>query len=219
MRRILAAAIGIGMMLCCTICGYAAESEHVTTSEVYGKYNYSTNPNITTAVSDKGNYTIVTEDGTRITVEYDDEDLLLVVHRITESDKQSYEWFQSCVDSTVAGFTPYDIYFLKSTGERVELPTGTKVTMSVSSSTQYIMGLSYDGNTYQVDSSHENGAITFSTDEKCGYYLLCEMPADMQSPQTGEKVNTCLWIIGLMLSGCVICIMTKSSGLHVNEKR
>ena len=210
MKKILSAVAGICVSICCAVSGYALEAEDIRTEDVGGKYNYSKETTVKTSASENGEYTVTLDNGISVTVRSEDEDMRLVVREITEDDEKAYEWFESCVDNMTEDFAPLDIYFIDEAGNRVELPDGTDITISTNGKSQYIVALSYDGEATKLTMSSSDGAFTFDSNDKYGYYIVCEAPYDVQSPQTGDCINATLIVLALVLSACaVICLVSE----------
>ena len=134
MKRILSSIVVLLIFFSCSINCYAAEYKETRTGDVYGKYNFYSNEGLYTAVSSDDFYEVTTDDGVHIRVSRLNPELTLVVHQISKSEKECYNWFESCVSQNVVSFIPYDIFFLDPSGDRVELAPDIEITISKSHS-------------------------------------------------------------------------------------
>lgn len=189
MKRILPSIVVL-LILFSSISCFAAEYEETRTGNVYAKVSYPSNSGMYTAISNNGKYVIITDDNIQITVYSNNSDLVLVVHQIMMNEKKSYEWFESCIPKSVICFIPYDIYFLNASRERIELSSENKITISISKSTQYVLGLSCEGNIIDMPYLIKDGNIIFTTTVSSDYYLLCEKQNNIKSPETGNIYDT-----------------------------
>lgn len=200
MKRILSSIAVLLIFFSCSINCYAAEYKETRTGDVYGKYNFYSNEGIYTAVPNSGYYELVTDDGVQINVSSSSMDLVLIVHQMPKSETACYEWLKSCITQSYTDFQAYDIYCINASGERVDLPTNTIITISNTYSNTSVQQVSYCGELTAVQHSVENYYLTFKTIDNDGYYLLCENINDPQSPQTGDNSKLWLWWILLIVS-------------------
>ena len=209
MKRILSSIVILLLFFSCSINCYAVEYNETRTNDVYGKYNYYSNEGMYTAVSSGCSYEVTTDNEVHIKVSYSRTELTLVVHQISKNEKACYDWFESCITQDVVSFIPYDIFFLDSSGDRVELASDIEITVSKSHSNESVLSLSYDGTATPLTHSVNGDTLVFKTTNNGGYYLLCENKNETQSPQTGDTSNIHLWIVLLIVSIVMLIISTK----------
>lgn len=209
MKRILSSIVVLLIFFSCSINCYAAEYKETRTGDVYGKYNFYSNEGIYTAISSDGSYEVTTDNEVHIKVSYSRTELTLVVHQISKNEKACYDWFESCISQDVVSFIPYDIFFLDSSGNRVELASDIEITISKSHSNESVLSLSYDGTATPLTYSVDGDTLVFKTTNNGGYYLLCENKNEAQSPQTGDTSNIHLWIVLLIVSMVMLIIITR----------
>lgn len=185
MKRIVFFVAVVLISISCYLNCYAAEFEETNIGNVYAKINYSSDAEVYTATPIRGQYAVTTDDGIQITVNSNNLNLVLVVHQITEKEKEAYDWFKSCMPQSVIRFIPYDIYFLNASGNRIELSSEDAITISIYKSTQYVVGLSCDGTLMDISYSKNDYNVTFKVANSSNYYILCEAMGDVKSPQTG----------------------------------
>lgn len=215
MKRILFSVVVLLIFFSCPINCFASKYEEPHTGNVYAKVNYYANPEIYTADSDNSQYVITTDDGTQITVHSNNLDLVLVIHQITKDEKESYEWFESCVAQSEISFIPYDIFFLNASGERIELSHENEIAISPSNSAQYVLGLSYEGTVTDIPYSIIGDYITFTATDTSNYYLLCKSTSNTNNPQTGDTVNVYTSFLILIINGALLLC----SILYLGKKR
>lgn len=210
MKKILPSIVVFFILLSCTVTCFASEYETSAVGNTYAKYNYFSNPGMYAASYDSGQYTVQTEAGIQIVVYGGDAELLLVVHQITPSEPEAFQWFESCTNQVNGSVTPFDIFFLDSTGNRQELPFGTRVKIRIQTTEQYVCTLLYDGTLCKVTSSFYDGYADFTTTHTQQYYLLCEGLSEL-SPHTGATsmefvlVACCVLIIIILLAFVKAC--------------
>lgn len=209
MKRILSSIVVLLIFFSCSINCYAAEYKETRTGDVYGKYNFYSNEGIYTAISSDGSYEVTTDNGVHIKVNCSRTELTLVVHQISKLEKECYDWFESCFSQDVASFIPYDIFFLDSSGERVELAPDMEMAISKSQADESVLWLSYDGTTTTLTYTVNNDELVFKTTNIGGYYLLYENMSEAQSPQTGDTSNIHFWILLLIISLVMLVITTR----------
>lgn len=214
MKKVITLILVIFSLLSASTTCFAAESEQVVECPVYAKY-HSSNIELNTTIIENGKGTLTTQDGSSITVLLDDkyDEYVLVVHPITEKDKDAFVWFKSCVPSDIVEFSSYDIYLLNAENKRVELPNNTLVQISVSERNDFILGLSCSGKTSVISTTYEDGKLKFNSSEESNYYLICsksiDTDVDIDSPQTGDMANIHLWIVLLVASLLMLIITTR----------
>lgn len=209
MKRILSSIVVLFIFFSCSINCYAAEYKETRTGDVYGKYNFYSNEGIYTAISSDGYYEVTTNNEVHIKVICPRTELTLVVHQISKNETECYDWFESCISQDVVSFIPYDIFFLDSSGERVELAPDIEITITKSQANESVLWLSYDGTATPLAHSVNGDALAFKTTNSGGYYLLCENMSEAQSPQTGDTSNIHLWIVLLIVSMVMLIITTR----------
>lgn len=212
MKRILSSIVVLLIFFSCSINCYAAEYKETRIGDVCAKYNYYSNEGIYTAEHNNDCYELVTDDGVQINVYSSNMDFVLVVHQISKSENECYDWLKSCIPQSYTDFQAYDIYCINASGERVDLPTNTIITISNTYSNTSVQQVSYCGELTAVQYSVENNNLTFKTTDNNGYYLLCEKINDPQSPQTGDNNKLWLWCLLLIVSATgftIICIEQK----------
>ena len=207
MKRILSSIVVLLIFFSCSINCYAAEYKETRTGDVYGKYNFYSNEGIYTAISSDGSYEVTTDNEVHIKVSYSRTELTLVVHQIPKSEIECYDWLKSCIHQSYTDFQAYEIYCINASGERVDLPANTKITMSNTYSNTSVQKVSYSGELNIVRHLVENNNLIFKTIDKDGYYLLCESAKDPQSPQTGDNSNLRLWWILLIVSATSVVVL------------
>lgn len=213
MKRIVSFVAVVLIFFSCYVNCYAAEYEETYMGNVYAKINYSSDSKVYTATPIRGQYALTTDDGIQITVDSNNLDLVLVVHQITEKEKEAYEWFKSCMPQSVIRFIPYDIYFLNASGDRIELSSEDAITISIYKSTQYVVGLSCDGNLIDISYSINNYNVTFKASSSSNYYVLCEALGSVKSPQTGITSDSYLLIM-LFMSLLNLLLVTRRRQFH-----
>lgn len=213
MKRLLSSIAVLLIFFSCSISCFAAEY----TGDVYARINYSSASGVYTATSNNGQYVVITDNGIQIMVNSNHSDLVLVVHQIMKNEQNSYEWFESCIPQSVIGFIPYDIYFLNASGERIELSSENTITISISKSAQYVLGLSCEGNIINIPYSINDANITFTASTSSDYYVLCEEAGDIKSPQTGDTSNIYLFVIILFIS--LICLLLTARKLYSSKSK
>ena len=145
MKRILFSIVVLLIFFSCSINCYAAEYKETRTGDVYGKYNFYSNEGIYTAISSDGSYEVTTDNEVHIKVSYSRTELTLVVHKIPKSEIECYDWLESCIPQSYTDFQAYEIYCINASGERVDLPANTKITMSNTYSNTSVQKVSYSG--------------------------------------------------------------------------
>ena len=209
MKRILYFIIVLLLFFSCSVNCYAAEYNETRTGDVYGKYNYCSNKGMYTEVSSGKIHEVITDDGVHIEVDCLNKDLTLVVYQIPKSEIECYDWLKSCIPQSYTDFQAYEIYCINASGERIELPADTKITMSNTYSNPSVQKVSYSGELNVAPHSVEINKLIFKNIDKDGYYLLCESTKEPQSPQTGDNSNLQLWWLLLILSATgavVLCV-------------
>lgn len=210
MKRLLSSVIVLFVMLSCVISCYAAECEKVYTGNIYGKYNYYSNSDFYVAESNGEFYEAITDNGVTITINTIlTDNFTVIVHQISQDEKDCYEWIASCISHDFVNFTAYDIYCLNTSGERVELPTNAEITISPISLIDSVLWLSYDGEASTISHIVNEQKLTFKTVGNGGYYLLCKDTAELQSPQTGNAMIMYPWLFLMMISLVVLAITSR----------
>lgn len=198
----------------------AAEYKENVDVNVYAKYHYYSNSDIETACVENGKGIIENEDNTFIVVDFASSDYdgyVLVVHRISEGNKDAFEWFKSCVPNTVKSFEPYDIYLMNPEKKRMELPEEALIQIATTSFNNYAIGLSCDGEIEEINFTNKNGVILLKSSLRCSYYLLCEKILEIESPQTGEPSNICLWTVFFISSSCAFIVTRKKRQIRISK--
>ncbi len=212
MKRILSAIVVLLIFFSCSINCYATEYKETRTGDVCAKYNYYSNEGIYTVAHNNDCYKLVTDDGVQINVYSSNMDLVLVVHQISKSENECYDWLKSCISQSYTDFWAYDIYCINASGERVGLPANTKIAISNTYSNTSVLQVSYCGELNAIQHTVENNNLTFKTIDNDGYYLVYEYINDPQAPQTGDNSKLWLWWLLLIVSGTgftIICIEQK----------
>lgn len=221
MKRVITFILVIFSLLSTSITCFAAESEEVVECPVYAKY-HSSNIELNTTIIDNGKGTLTNQDGSLFVLNFEDKynGYVLVIHPITEKDTEAFSWFKSCVPNSVEEFSSYDIYLLNDRKERVELPDNTSIQISASSRDDFIMGLTYSGETFIITTTYKDSQLKFKSSERAHYYLRCRKSVntnvDIDSPQTGDTSNIHLWIV-LMFASLVMLIITSKKYLAYKE--
>ncbi len=206
MKQIFSIIVSIIVLSSCTITCFATEHNEDFDHTVYGKYNYFSNEGIYTTNADNDEYSITTKEGLQISVESNDLDLILVVHQISLENKDFYDWFYNQIDNSEKNITPYDIYFLNTDGERIELSSEDIIKIQASNSTQHISKLSYEGKVYDVSHFNIDGYLSFKADNANGYYFVSERQ-EIHSPATGDYNHIEIWCSLMFLCTLNIIIM------------
>lgn len=198
---------------------FAADYEEAHMGNVFAKINYPSNSKIYTTSSNDGQYTIVTDDGVRITVYSNKSNVVLVVHQITKDEKDSFAWLESCVPQSISRFIPYDIFFLNINSERIELSSEEKVVITFGAKQSIAFGVSCDGSIIDISYSINGNTISFTATDKYNYYLLGEQISDIKSNPTGDMGNNIyLWMNILLMS--LMCLLFSAKKLFpINYKQ
>lgn len=209
MKRILSFVTTLFVLFSCSINCLAAEYKDMQSGSVYGKFNYYSNPGMYTATSTDGSYEVITDNGVQIKVSSSTTELTLVVHQISKSEKECHNWFESCVTQDVVNFIPYDIFFLDSSGKRIELSPDIEITISKTQVNESVLWLSYNGTATPLTYTVNGDRLVFKATNIGGYYLLCENMSETQSPQTGDTSNIHFWILLLIVSLVLLVITAR----------
>lgn len=209
MKRILSSIVVLLIFFSCSINCYAAEYKETRTGDVYGKYNYYSNKGIYTATVSDGSYEVITDNGVQIKVSCSSTELTLVVHQISKSEEECYNWFESCVSQDVISFIPYDIFFLDSSGEKVELSPNMEITISKTKANESILLLSYDGTATPLTYTVNGDRFVLKATNSGGYFLLCENMSEAQVPKTGDTSHIHLWTFLVVVSVVMSVITTR----------
>lgn len=214
MKRVITLILVIFSLLSTSITCFAAESEEVVECPVYAKY-HSSNIKLNTTIIENGKGTLTTQDGTSLIVYLQEQynGYMLVVHVTTENDKDAFAWFKSRVSDDVVDFIPYEIYLINFEDKRVELPNNTLIQISASNRSDFIIGLSYSGETSVINTNYKDGKLIFKSTEQSNYYFICSKSVvtnvDAKSPQTGDTSNIHLWIVLFVISLILLIITTR----------
>lgn len=204
------------ILLSCSADSFAAEHEDLLTGNVYGKFNYYSNAEMYTDTSTNGEYVITADNGIQISISSDIFELMLVVHQITENDKECYAWISSRVSQEASDFIPYDIFFIDADGNRIELPDEAVISIKVPDSINSIIGLSFDGDITNIPYSCKNGSLNFTPVTFGNYYVLCKKVKEQTSPKTGDDSWICILMIVTAISeASFICIYKKKNKNYV----
>lgn len=219
MKKVITFLLMIFTLLSTSVTCLAAGSRKVVECPVYAKY-HSSNIELNTTIIKSGKGILTTQDGSSIAVFLDGkyDEYVLVVHLITEKEKDAFEWFKNCVPSEIVEFSAYDIYLLNSENDRVELPDNTLVQISVSNRKDFMLGLSCLGTTCVITTTYEDGKLKFNSSEESNYYLRCrninDMIVDTDSPQTGDTMSLRFWLVCLFASAVVLIILILDTKKH-----
>lgn len=223
MKRILSILLTIFLYLSCSMPCFALyydQRDH----DVSAKYHLYSNAGVYTTPPIAGEYPIATDDGVEITVTSPHLDLILVVHRISPENKEFYAWFLDCISNQeIENPIPYDIYFLTSLGERIELSEQDEVGVRDARDNPAVWKLSYSGTVNSVPSSKKSNTLFFKADGIGGYYILGELPEEEPPPGSGEETfpqpgegtlpetgvlfSLEIWLLIIIASGLFIWIM------------
>lgn len=214
MKRVITFLLVIFSLVSTSITCFATESKEVVECSVYAKYHPS-NVELNTAIIENGKGTLTNRDGSSFIVELEEKynGYMLVVHPITENDKDAFAWFRRCVPNNVVDFSPYEIYLLNSENQREELPNNTLIQISVSNRSDFILGLSYSSEIVVINTTYKDGKLIFNSSSRSNYYLICRKTVDtnvvVDSPQTGDTSNIHLWIVIFAISLIMLIITTR----------
>lgn len=213
MKRVITLLLVIFSLSCSSITCMAAENSDILESPVYAIY-HSSNIELDEVMIKNGKGALITQSGISLTLELDDKynGYMLVVHPITERDKEAFEWVESCIPNEVAKYSSYDIYLLSPENDRVELPDSTLIQISVSNSSNSVIGLSCSGQTMVIKSSYEDEILKFISSDRANYYVICHTTSgvDVDLPKTGDTANMHLWIILLAISSIMLVIVIRN---------
>ncbi len=169
--------------------------------DVYAQYHYSCDPNIYTAHLENGKYIFTTNDGITFTVipSNADSNLMLVLHLVTNSGKEAYEWFASCTKEYGSKILPFDLYLIDANGNRVEMNDSMEISIMLPNGfgMPTVCQLNTNGKTCVLKALFSVGQVKFTIDHN-SYYVITAKSAS--SPQTGCTSNIALWIIVTIFS-------------------
>lgn len=141
-----------------------------------------------TAPVEDGEASVKLNDGTSVTVSgIPDGGLWLVVYPIPETERDAWDWFESCMEAYGTHLYPMEIYFIDQDGNRTEAGGVATVTVRTPGTyeTPVICRLLTDGQVTALDGSAEGKRITFRMDRN-GYYVLAEKKAGSGSGSGGH---------------------------------
>ena len=175
MKKILSFMAAIVFALLCAVPDYAEETavEAVpsgTDISVYVKYVDNTGFNMVPIDKDGGG-SVTLPDGTEITIGGADISKgRIVVEEVT--DKDVLDWISKMLGSKVKGAKVYNVYLLDENG--TSQPTnGVTVTIKPNgASVNSVYAVSHS-KTGKLQSTNQNGAVTFTTDGS-SFYALCK---------------------------------------------
>lgn len=213
MKRFISVAAMVMILLSSVITCFATNSSNETKHNVCAKYNYYSNENMYTADCEDGKYTVKTDDGiTVIVIPEKENGLTLVVHRITEEEKEAYDWFKKCIPEKIAEFIPFDIFYVTETGERKELSPGTEIKISETEDCGKVLGVSYEEKITYIDSEKAEKFISFKTVNESNYYVIygekAEKPEKPEKPNVPDSGDTAAPLIaaGAIFASAVVAL-------------
>ncbi len=186
--------------------------------QVYAKATHTTADHYYEAPPVGGEYSVVTGDGTIITLVPSPmpTGLYLVVYEITASDPQAYSWFSGCTSQLGSPRKYYEIYFADAAGNRVGQAYGmVTVTFPGGTVLTQVHALSTGGVLTRL-SSHTWGQSLIFALTGSGYYILSAAPAatpptESDNPGTGDDSHLYFWSALMTLSGCGCILLTAST--------
>lgn len=119
---------------------------------------------------------------------------VLKIIPVPASEKDAWEWIRSCLDSDIAIYEIYNIYFEDADGNRMNA-NGAKVSLASGEEDRAVYSIDISGNSSLLDSTSADGRIFFTTDGS-HYYVITEgvqIPESEKpgndSPALGEGAN------------------------------
>ncbi len=173
---------------------------------------------------DDGKYTVETPDGTEITVKPETvvEGLSLVVYPIPATDADAYKWFEDSAKDLGNKRYYYDIYFVNTTGSRVDGGTcEVTITLPDGYGTPKTALLGKDGKLTAIANSVDGSMVKFSLNGN-GYYVLAEAVGQTDlpdPPQTGDTGNILIWVFVLVISGISVFVLNIRFKNQSNPKK
>lgn len=155
---------------------------------VFGTARFSFDDNVYTARSSDGGYTVTTDSGNVITVIGTPESLTLVVREIRKTD-ESYEWFSSSFKNYGGEIIPYDIYFVDSDFNRVNVGNTCRVEIKISKNASDAFVLTPSGDIRKTDADISNVSVklNFNFDGYC-VLLVSDAVSKPEKPIIGGKI-------------------------------
>lgn len=230
MKKILASVLVLFLLQFVSIPALAATSGDKDI-DVSGKYVYTAAPGVAEAELSEGKYETVV-DGVPVTVTPDtpQNDLTLVLKIIPETHEEVHDWFGEVLIDHGDKILPMDIHFVDQDDNRVELHGTIRITVKIPEGfvSPIVCYVSDEGEATVMDSTIENGYISWTTDHN-SYYALVEKvgtdtpttPTDPSTPDgpstTGDQNRTSLWTVALIVSGIAIIALIVI-GTHKKKK-
>lgn len=200
---------------------------------VSGKYVYTAAPGVAEAELSEGKYEAVVE-GIPVTVTPNtpQNDLTLVLKIIPETHEEAHDWFGEVLIDHGDKILPMDIHFVDQDNNRVELHGIIRISVKIPEGfvSPIVCYVSDEGEAMVMDSTIENGYISWTTDHN-SYYALVEKiatddptsptepstPTEPTTPSnpstpggpstTGDQSQTSLWMVALIVSGIAIIVL------------
>jgi len=159
-----------------------------------------------------GSTSVTTDEGITVAIKGLSAGLILVVMPILQSDTQAWNWFSSIMTGKAEKFTPFDIYFIDKSGNKVAVSSDVQVTISVPEDyTNPAIYNLFSNETINTLSFVNAGKTLTFTYAGNGYIVLASaMPRGKPSiPKTGDDSDAILLILVfgaslLALSGALI---------------
>ncbi len=180
MKKMIAILLGLILMMSCGITAFAAGSDTLdkdrkqTEIGVYAKY-VDNSTTVGGAEVEDGKAEIVLPDGSEVIVDgVEDDTTQVVVYPIPETEAGPTAWIEENTDGKVTDVVPYYIYLVDEEGN-ISNPDGVTVTVDIPEgvSDPVVYSMDTEGNTSRLDSTEENGKVTFETDGS-PYYVVAE---------------------------------------------
>lgn len=232
MKKILASVLVLFLLQSLTVPALAATSGDKDI-DVSGKYVYTAAPGVVEAELSEGKYETAVE-GIPVTVTPDtpQNDLTLVLKIIPETHEEAHDWFGEVLIDHGDKILPMDIHFVDQDNNRVELHGTIRISVKIPEGfvSPIVCYVSDEGEATIMDSTIENGYISWVTDHN-SYYALVEKigsddpttptdpstptepttPTDPSTPDgpstTGDQNNTSLWMVVFIVSGIAIIVL------------
>ncbi len=201
MKRILSLTFVLLMLFSISITAFAVDEQK--TADVYAKYQYTVE-GVYSVPTEDGEADIVTDDNITVSVtNAPDGAVRLMVVPVPKTEKEAWEWIESCMKGKADPVHTFDIHFLDQDGNRLDAD-GAVVTISCPhcQSIPVVCSLDSDGTVHILSASAQDKSVTFTTNGST-YYIMAEelhsvevedkpggdVVIDNPNPETGEDVT------------------------------